>query len=170
MAEHMLGLPLKHKIKDIKGLFAELQTLMKLDGSRKMLGTFDMNEWDIINVGGMTMLWDIDMQGNFITDLGEIQTNGNLEVGGDALLQGLIRTKSNIQPYSVQLAGLVGTASRPYVGLTLGQTASLPSPSATYRGQFRVKRGTSGNRDRVYVCLKSDAGVYSWVEIANGGA
>lgn len=39
-AEHLLGLPLKHRMKDIRGLMAELETLLKLDGSRVMTGKF----------------------------------------------------------------------------------------------------------------------------------
>jgi hypothetical protein len=38
-----------------------------------------------------------------------------------------------------------------------------------YRGWFAIIFGPAGSRDRIYICLKSDANVYSWVEIVNGG-
>ena len=38
------------------------------------------------------------------------------------------------------------------------------------RGKLRFVKGVGGARDRVYQCMKSDSDVYSWVEIANGGA
>jgi hypothetical protein len=47
---------------------------------------------------------------------------------------------------------------------------ALPVASATYRGQTRTVEGAAGARDRNYLCMKSDAGAYSWVEVANGGA
>jgi len=47
--------------------------------------------------------------------------------------------------------------------------SSLPSASVTYRGQIMTVEGAAGFRDRVYMCMKSDADAYSWVEIANGG-
>lgn len=48
--------------------------------------------------------------------------------------------------------------------------AAKPAASSTHRGKIWVEQGGGGARDYVYACLKSDAGAYSWVAIANGGA
>lgn len=47
---------------------------------------------------------------------------------------------------------------------------ALPVASVTYRGVMCAVPGGAGVRDSLYVCLKSDAGVYNWVAIVNGGA
>ena len=45
---------------------------------------------------------------------------------------------------------------------------SLPSASATYRGVMVRVEGGSGVADRLYVCMKSASGTYSWVQVASG--
>jgi len=56
------------------------------------------------------------------------------------------------------------------VALQTGSANALPVAGAAYRGQSRIVFGGAGARDRKYVCHKSDAGVYNWVEESNGGA
>jgi len=46
----------------------------------------------------------------------------------------------------------------------------LPTADATYRGKMIMTEGAAGVRDKLYMCLKSDADTYSWVLIADGGA
>lgn len=47
---------------------------------------------------------------------------------------------------------------------------ALPVAGVAYRCVIFTVLGAAGFRDRMYKCLKSDAGVYNWVELANGGA
>lgn len=47
-------------------------------------------------------------------------------------------------------------------------TATHP-PAVGYRGNMAMVMGAAGSRDRIYVCMKGDAGGYLWVEVANGG-
>lgn len=44
-----------------------------------------------------------------------------------------------------------------------------PTASATHRGKLFVEQGAGGVTDRYFVCLKSAADAFSWVEVANGG-
>jgi hypothetical protein len=46
-----------------------------------------------------------------------------------------------------------------------GQAAAV-----NLRGAIKVVQGGVGARDVVYMCLKSDSGTYSWVQIVDGGA
>jgi hypothetical protein len=52
---------------------------------------------------------------------------------------------------------------------TLVVTA-LPAAGSSYEGVVAVLLGGAGVSDKLYVCLKSDAGVFSWVQLAEGGA
>ena len=55
--------------------------------------------------------------------------------------------------------------------IDLGNAAAgLPAAAAAHRGKLGFSEGGAGARDRVYSCMKSDAGAYNWIEIANGGA
>jgi hypothetical protein len=47
--------------------------------------------------------------------------------------------------------------------------ATLPTADATHQGRVVVLRGPDGVADKLYVCLKSAAGTYSWVLITTGG-
>lgn len=44
----------------------------------------------------------------------------------------------------------------------LADTASLPTPGVTYRGQIRVVQGAAGQRDLVVFCIKLDDDTFSW--------
>ena len=59
-----------------------------------------------------------------------------------------------------------GTA---WVNIGMVYNGALPAAGATYRGVIWIVEGGGGVRDKAYICLKSDGGVYSWVEVANGG-
>lgn len=54
--------------------------------------------------------------------------------------------------------------------IKLNQNASKPTASATYQGTMWIIKGGGGARDTIEICLKSDAGSYSWVTMADGGA
>jgi len=54
--------------------------------------------------------------------------------------------------------------------IDLGNDTSGAAANVANRGKLRFVEGGAGARDRVYSCMKGDAGGYSWVEIANGGA
>jgi len=47
--------------------------------------------------------------------------------------------------------------------------STLPTASVAYSKVILILQGAPGSRDRVYMCLKSDANVYAWDEIVNGG-
>lgn len=44
-----------------------------------------------------------------------------------------------------------------------------PTAAAAHRGKLFVEQGGAGVTDRYFVCLKSAADTYSWVEVVNGG-
>ena len=53
--------------------------------------------------------------------------------------------------------------------IDLGNDTAGPAAAVAHRGKLRFVEGGAGARDRVYSCMKSDAGAYNWIEIANGG-
>lgn len=54
--------------------------------------------------------------------------------------------------------------------IQLSNETTAPAPSSTKRGKLRLVHGGEGDRDRLYNCLKGDAGGYTWVQITDGGA
>jgi len=50
------------------------------------------------------------------------------------------------------------------------EITALPPAGEQYRGVEIPIFGGAGVRDSVYKCLKSDAGVYNWILITDGGA
>jgi len=50
----------------------------------------------------------------------------------------------------------------------LGNVASLPTPTSAYRGAMIRVEGGTGVADKLYVCMKSATGTYSWVQTASG--
>lgn len=93
---------------------------------------------------------------SFIPSAGE-----DLQFGEPATLPG------SVQIYSASVTSINSPLD---AGKINSSANALPVASATYRGQIRTLEGGTGARDRNYLCLKSDAGAYSWVEVANGGA
>jgi len=56
-------------------------------------------------------------------------------------------------------------------GVELGSTiGNRPACSATTDGRVYYVKQTSSTRGTLYMCIGSDAAVYNWVSIANGGA
>lgn len=51
----------------------------------------------------------------------------------------------------------------------LNTTGNKGAAAAGNRGGLFFEAGGGGARDRFYMSMKSDAGVYNWVEISNGG-
>lgn len=49
-----------------------------------------------------------------------------------------------------------------------GTTTSLPTASATYRGQTWLVLGGSGTADTLATCMKASGGTYSWKTLATG--
>ena len=45
---------------------------------------------------------------------------------------------------------------------------TLPTPDASYRGKMIRVEGGAGVADKLYMCMKSAADTYSWVQIATG--
>jgi len=52
--------------------------------------------------------------------------------------------------------------------MKVGDVASLPTASADYRGKMALVLGASGVADGLYICLKSSADTYNWVQISVG--
>jgi len=65
-----------------------------------------------------------------------------------------------------------GTTIQPKAtyGLGFNTTGAKVAADASVRTQLFVEQGGAGVRDKLFMCLKSDAGAYSWVQIADGGA
>jgi len=76
-------------------------------------------------------------------------------------------TRGDLIDGNTNYMDLVPAATRP---LHIGTNGAKPAAGANYRGCIYMEEGGGGVRDRFYICLKSDAAVYNWVEIANGGA
>jgi hypothetical protein len=49
-----------------------------------------------------------------------------------------------------------------------GKVATLPTPSASYRGVFVRVEGGAGESDKAYICMQNSDGTFSWVQIATG--
>ena len=47
--------------------------------------------------------------------------------------------------------------------------SQVPAAAASLEGRIVTVMGTAGNRDRTYICIKSDDDNYGWVEVVNGG-
>jgi len=75
---------------------------------------------------------------------------------------GYIPVKCNWNTFSLQ--------SDTFLKIGVDSDGVLPTPSADYRGKMIMTEGGTGVRDKLYICLKSDADTYSWVLIADGGA
>ena len=56
-AAHLLGLPLKHKIRDIKGLSTELDAFLKHDGSRALTGNLLPDATNTRDLGSSSLEW-----------------------------------------------------------------------------------------------------------------
>lgn len=52
--------------------------------------------------------------------------------------------------------------------LRVGKVSSLPTASSTHRGKLIRVEGGSGVADTLYICMKSAADTYSWVQVASG--
>jgi len=52
--------------------------------------------------------------------------------------------------------------------LRTGKITSLPTASSTHRGKMIRVEGAAGEADKLYVCMKSAADTYSWVQVASG--
>lgn len=78
-ATHLLSLPLKHKMRDISDLAAELQRYLLLDGSRAMTGDFDLDGSDIMNP------YQINFSGGDVCIVGNASLGGTLNVMNKAL-------------------------------------------------------------------------------------
>ena len=151
---------------DIDGRFlGETLTPRRWDGSR-LLGValnpanaeFDMNYFSLFNVGLLAMMGNIDMGGC------GIQSCEGIGLSGD-----LIFTTNYAQAYPWTTGTVkIGRATNSFLALCLGQTASLPTAESGLRGEVRVVKGGSDVADKVYACLRSAAGLYSWVQVASG--
>lgn len=51
-------------------------------------------------------------------------------------------------------------------GVIVGKVATLPSASASLRGQLLRVEGSTGAADRLYICVKDSADAYAWQQIA----
>ena len=49
-------------------------------------------------------------------------------------------------------------------------SGTLPTASAAFRGLMGFIQGGAGARDSIVQCMKSDAGVYAWITVSDGGA
>lgn len=54
--------------------------------------------------------------------------------------------------------------------LIVDTAGDRPPASDRLRGALYFERGGATTRDRLSICMKSEAGAYDWIEIANGGA
>lgn len=69
---------------------------------------------------------------------------------------------------SEQQAFVQKTGGLLHGGLAMAKVTTLPTASATNRGQmFRIE-GATGVADKLYVCMKSATDTYSWVQIITG--
>jgi hypothetical protein len=117
---------------------------------------------EVTGIGGRTGL-DLGSYGGKVTiSTGIGAGNGPIELKTLALNNNITLTCHG--------SGKVIIGNPLTVGAINSSADALPVASVTYRGQFRIVEGGAGARDRNYLCMKSDAGAYSWVEVANGGA
>jgi hypothetical protein len=91
-------------------------------------------------------------------------TNNNAETAPDlTLINKQVKTANNTLDDGVNGNMIV----KGY--LTVGNVASLPTPSSTYRGQIILVLGNgTSTADTFYICLQSATGTYSWKQIMTG--
>ena len=150
---------------DVDGRFlGETITPRRWDGS-KLLGValnpanadFDMNYLSLYNVGLLAMAGNLDMGSN------NIQSIGAMAINYDAVF---LET-AQAYPWTTETVK-IGRATNSFLALCLGQTASLPTADAFYRGEMRIVKGNAGVSDKVYACLKAINNSYSWRLIMSG--
>lgn len=148
-----------------------------------------------ITAGNVTAAFDIsgnnriDMYLPFVDGIGESSDSPTVTLVGSTFTVSTVvhlfslktvatSSKLSFGYYTGSVGGLVIseiavlTAAGVWQGNSFQTTATAAKPAAdvTQRGKLYVEQGGGGARDRAYVCLKGDAGGYSWVEFANGGA
>jgi len=70
--------------------------------------------------------------------------------------------------YWIEFTSLLGIILHGPLFLGLGSIAGLPEASSSYRGMMIRVEGGAGVADKLYICMKSAADTYSWVQIASG--
>jgi len=100
----------------------------------------------------------------------EFSTDGTLGDNSDSAVPTEKAVKAYVDNVAERTSSGTNIKADANYGINIDTSGTKATADATTRGQLFLEKGTTGSRDRLYICLKSDSDTYSWVEIANGGA
>lgn len=160
-ATHLLGLPRKHTMKEIKGLLDEFNKYLLLTGGT-MQGSINMGGYSLYN----SMMFDISL---LVMD--PLGSGIDMQMTPIGNLAGLSDVAGDIYPDSLGTRALGDAPYKTWLSLALGKEETLPPASSSYRGEIRVVRGSTLVPDKAYICMKgSNPIIYNWEQFAPSSA
>jgi len=84
--------------------------------------------------------------------------------------QEIARVYGGVSDYRFEIsrAGDIALLDDKFLKIGKDSDGVLPTPDASYRGKMIRVEGGAGVADKLYICMKSAADTYSWVQVASG--
>ena len=117
---------------------------------------------DSISVGR----WDVPNSGDIRTADAGSATYYDLKSGDGSAYKVAIKLIGGYA--NIPRAGDITMLDDKFIQIGKDSDGTLPTPSADYRGKMIRVEGGAGVADKLYMCMKSAADTYSWVQIASG--